>query len=175
MKKRKSLPTKAKIYSWWKSLEGLKHISKIQSQYGVKLGKLLDIEEDCCWACFYETSSAERCHVIPDSIGGSNKPSNIVLMCGQCHQENPDINDESFFWEWFAEKEHYAYGNIRYLQQQIEAFGFKHGQHDISKEVYEKAHDMLQPVLVRGRFSKATRKALIKKCVQLATAAKGEL
>lgn len=186
MTKRKTLPSKAVIYSWWTSPEGLKHISKIESKYGVNLGKLVEITEKsikekktigkkCCWACFYPTSHAERCHVIPSAAGGSNEPSNLILMCDQCHKENPDVNDEGFFWEWFSEKEHYSYGLIGYVQQQVKTFGLKDSQLNAPKEVYQEAYNILKPVAVSGRFSMATRKALIKKCVQLASTAKGEL
>ncbi len=52
-----------------------------------------------CWRCTYE-SKLHRCHIIPDSLGGEDTPSNLVLLCRRCHTEAPNINDRDFFWEW---------------------------------------------------------------------------
>jgi len=35
----------------------------------------------------------ERCHVVPRYMGGSDEPSNLVLMCGACHAAQPDSSD----------------------------------------------------------------------------------
>lgn len=32
----------------------------------------------------------ERAHIIPKSRGGTDDPSNFVLLCSQCHHENPN-------------------------------------------------------------------------------------
>jgi ribosomal protein L37E len=52
-----------------------------------------------CWRCGYK-SNLERCHIIPDSLGGSDSPHNLVLLCRRCHRESPDVNDPSFIWRW---------------------------------------------------------------------------
>jgi len=33
-----------------------------------------------CWRCGCE-KNLERCHIIPDSLGGKDEPSNLVLLC----------------------------------------------------------------------------------------------
>lgn len=52
-----------------------------------------------CWRCGYK-SSLERCHIIPRALGGSDEPSNLVLLCSRCHLEAPNINDPRFMWIW---------------------------------------------------------------------------
>ncbi|MBG9776228.1 HNH endonuclease [Brevibacillus laterosporus] len=76
-----------------------------------------DVGEPSCWAChkpilverddvkedlkaiWNRTSGKlQRCHIIAASLGGSNIPSNLFLMCESCHQLAPDtLNKESFF------------------------------------------------------------------------------
>ena len=52
-----------------------------------------------CWRCGYK-SVLHRCHIVPDSLGGSNAPSNLVLLCGCCHREAPNVADARFMWIW---------------------------------------------------------------------------
>jgi 5-methylcytosine-specific restriction endonuclease McrA len=52
-----------------------------------------------CWRCGYE-AGLERCHIVPQSLGGGDIPENYVLLCNTCHHEAPNINDKEFFWDW---------------------------------------------------------------------------
>lgn len=52
-----------------------------------------------CWRCGYK-SRLHRCHIVPRSQGGPYDPSNLVLLCGRCHREGPNINDPRFMWLW---------------------------------------------------------------------------
>ena len=54
---------------------------------------------ELCWRCGYKTS-LHRCHIIPDSLGGLDEASNLVLLCGRCHREAPNVKDSSFIWLW---------------------------------------------------------------------------
>lgn len=56
-----------------------------------------------CWSCADEVR-CERCHIIPRSLGGSDEPDNLVLLCHQCHQENPNTEDPQLFWEWLKSR-----------------------------------------------------------------------
>lgn len=61
--------------------------------------------ETRCWRCGYK-SKLQRCHIIPDSLGGEDTPSNFVLLCGRCHIDAPNVEDENFMWDWIiANKE----------------------------------------------------------------------
>ncbi|PHM10742.1 HNH endonuclease [Nostoc sp. 'Peltigera malacea cyanobiont' DB3992] len=52
-----------------------------------------------CWRCGYQ-SRLQRCHIVPHSRGGSETPSNLVLLCRRCHREAPNVTDPRFMWIW---------------------------------------------------------------------------
>ena len=41
----------------------------------------------------WRDSGLQRCHIVPFRLGGSNEPSNLVLMCDICHAGHPDSLD----------------------------------------------------------------------------------
>jgi len=53
-----------------------------------------------CWRCSHKTRALQRCHIVPHSLGGTDQPSNLVLLCGRCHLENPNTSDPKYFWMW---------------------------------------------------------------------------
>ena len=57
-----------------------------------------------CWRCGCERD-LERCHIIPDSLGGEDVPQNIVLLCKRCHADGPNVTDPEIMWDWIR-----AYG-----------------------------------------------------------------
>lgn len=52
-----------------------------------------------CWRCAHKRQ-LQRCHIVPRSLGGPDTPSNLVLLCGQCHAEAPNVADPEFMWVW---------------------------------------------------------------------------
>jgi hypothetical protein len=52
-----------------------------------------------CWRCGYR-ASLQRCHIVPDSLGGVDHPSNRVLLCGRCHREAPNHTNPKYMWVW---------------------------------------------------------------------------
>lgn len=52
-----------------------------------------------CWRCGCK-KNLERCHIIPHSLGGTDEPSNLVLLCKRCHIDNPNITDPEIMWDW---------------------------------------------------------------------------
>lgn len=52
-----------------------------------------------CWRCGYKRK-LQRCHIIPDTLGGEDAPYNLVLLCDQCHKEAPNVQDSKFMWDW---------------------------------------------------------------------------
>lgn len=54
-----------------------------------EVGTDWDLAEKRCWRCGKETE-LQRCHLIPDSLGGKDEASNIVLLCDKCHKEGPN-------------------------------------------------------------------------------------
>ena len=52
-----------------------------------------------CWRCGCKRGLA-RCHIIPDSLGGRDTPSNFVLLYSRCHLDNPNVADPEVMWDW---------------------------------------------------------------------------
>lgn len=52
-----------------------------------------------CWRCGCERN-LERCHIVPDSLGGKDEPSNLVLLCKRCHADGPNVTDQDIMWDW---------------------------------------------------------------------------
>lgn len=57
-----------------------------------------------CWRCGL-ARRLEKCHIVADSIGGLDEPSNYVLLCRRCHLEAPHTNDPESVWQWI-ERDH---------------------------------------------------------------------
>ena len=60
-----------------------------------------DLDEDGgrCWRCG-TTKNVQRCHIVPHSQGGEDEPSNLLLLCGCCHNDAPNVSNataEDFF------------------------------------------------------------------------------
>lgn len=88
-----------------------------------------------CWNCGddkYSRSTKKttlhRCHIVPHSLGGEDKPSNYVLMCKECHEEAPNVKDNSVMWDWI--KSNYIPGlltNTYKLRKALKIFEDKEG------------------------------------------------
>jgi HNH endonuclease len=55
--------------------------------------------EKRCWRCA-QGRQLQRCHIIPRALEGTESPSNLVLLCAQCHAEAPNVADPEFMWVW---------------------------------------------------------------------------
>ena len=55
--------------------------------------------ETHCWRCGCE-KDLQRCHIVPDALGGKDEPSNLVLLCSRCHAEGPNVTDPEVMWDW---------------------------------------------------------------------------
>ena len=53
-----------------------------------------------CWKGATEGLGLERAHVIPYSLGGSDEPSNFVMLCAECHADAPNVNNREYFLRW---------------------------------------------------------------------------
>jgi hypothetical protein len=110
------LPAKSEIFDYWKSR---------LSGHGI----LIDWGEPGCWACGFHygdkydirSSNAawdvifrcwdrmplQRCHIIPRSLGGSDTPDNLFLMCRECHDHAPNTPFPEIFFEWARAQSHF--------------------------------------------------------------------
>lgn len=59
----------------------------------------LDVDGGRCWRCG-TTKNIQRCHIIPHSQEGKDEPSNLLLLCRDCHNDAPNVSNataEDFF------------------------------------------------------------------------------
>lgn len=70
--------------------------------------------EKLCWRCA-QKRMLQRCHIIPRALDGNEHPSNLVLLCAQCHSEAPNVADPDFMWVWLRAHAVPLYGT--YWQQ----------------------------------------------------------
>lgn len=52
----------------------------------------------------WNKSTLDKCHVVPLFKGGADEPSNIVLMCENCHAHQPDSTDPSVTYEYMKSR-----------------------------------------------------------------------
>lgn len=180
---RNNMPTLKRIAEWWASTdEATARINQIKHEFDIDLSESLgsiDLKVAHCWACgktlrdgrrSYSTRDLglHRCHVIPIAHGGSNHPSNIVLMCADCHKDNPDLNDEFSFWWWFSNVESDLAKKIKRLSAVIPQ-DMKVMTAQTAEELHHLAIDILQkdrPVLVAGRLSMGSMVAVLAKAIR---------
>lgn len=111
---------KYEIYDYWKD-------KAITKDFEVKLWKECTAEEEAvniiefsdstvCWACgtysneVDDTNNIEtlwnhdhllhRAHILASSKGGEDSPSNLFLLCPNCHNEAPDTTNPKNFYAW---------------------------------------------------------------------------
>ena len=77
------------IVSFWKKTDKFKILG---------LSSLEDASRSC-WRCGSHLD-VQRCHIIPDSLGGTDSESNLVLLCNRCHAEGPNIADAEIMFDW---------------------------------------------------------------------------
>lgn len=61
-----------------------------------------------CWRCG-EIEKLCRCHIIPSSRGGEDRPENFVLLCRRCHEDAPNCVDDEIIFDWLKAEKSSAY------------------------------------------------------------------
>lgn len=59
-----------------------------------------DLEIEEIWKDKKINSNLQRCHIVAKQFGGSDDPSNLFLMCEDCHAESPDTTNTAAFFRW---------------------------------------------------------------------------
>ena len=72
-----------------------------------------------CWRCGRKRK-LERCHIIPNSLGGEDSPRNLVLLCKQCHEAGPNVADPEIMWDWLKAYKVPMYGSFEAIMAQRE-------------------------------------------------------
>lgn len=74
-----------------------------------------------CWSCGLHRPDGAmvRCHIVPHRYGGDDVPSNYVLLCDYCHEEQPDSSHPDLQMEWLENRE---YTSCRVHRHTMELF-----------------------------------------------------
>lgn len=67
-----------------------------------KIGIPIKFADSTCWGCRREfhSSKPEKAHIEPFSRGGSDLPTNYLLLCRACHASQPDAASPSYQMRW---------------------------------------------------------------------------
>ena len=119
-----------------------------------------------CWRCGCK-AVLQFCHIVPDSLDGPDEPSNLVLLCGRCHREAPNVSDPRFMWMWLRATsvsfyEHYW--SIRGIQEFEVIFGrkpfstpaFRHVDQDLMEAAVGEAMEKATVHFGEGRMNPST-------------------
>jgi len=133
MSKRKHIKKDQVVNYWINTDEGSSRIRQIINQVGVPPPFIhIDIECPECFACsnpfgfrydgksikvWNSATALHIAHIIPHSQGGKEEPSNLVLLCSECHRENPDSINEKFFWKWISSRPNWKDLRLKSLLQ----------------------------------------------------------
>jgi len=63
-------------------------------------------------------SHLQRCHIVPDALGGEDVPENLFLLCRHCHGEAPDIGDRHGFLKWIYDQRRYG-GYVQTMVREV--------------------------------------------------------
>ena len=71
-----------------------------------------DLSVDEIWKSSRINARLQRCHIVAKQFGGSDEPSNLFLMCPNCHEESPDTQNTAAFFRWiYRRKGEYCWGH----------------------------------------------------------------
>jgi len=125
------LPSKAQIYDYWKH-----RLSKLYLH--------VEPSKPRCWACGFHYSARydikrpevgwdeilrrwnriplQRCHIIPKSLEGSDKVSNLFLLCRECHDLMPNTSIPEVFFRW-VRAQNWEFREDAKIRDAMRAFG----------------------------------------------------
>ncbi len=153
MTKRKSLPSVGKIFDYWKDkyeitgfcfvdwgepscpscgnqIHNIEFEDPEKHQQYLKQGKFETIWNTCI--------GLERHHIIPHSLGGSDKVDNLFLLCHECHGQAPMTNNSDAFFKWLkTPKEHNYWRKFMKKGQEIKQFIELNYSEEQKKKIYE--------------------------------------
>jgi hypothetical protein len=118
----------------------------------------IDIGEPTCWACDYfwwgrhdvgssaatwsecvkawKAAPLQRCHIVPSSLGGTDDPSNIFLMCAECHDLAPCTSVPDVFFKW-VEKQSFYNRESAIFKRSLEDFGIDIEDESVMRELVD--------------------------------------
>lgn len=136
-----------------------------------------DCERDRCWCCGHE-GRLQRCHVVPQSLGGNDTAANIVPLCAQCHDEAPDVIDPSEMFRWIAAQQNpiagLGLGRYWHLRDTITGFARQASGpidwpllHKCIAKTYERASHHCSQSNAGPKFKQSTREWIMRTAFEL--------
>jgi hypothetical protein len=107
-----------------------------------------------CWRCGYE-AGLQKCHITPRSLGGPEEPSNLVLLCGRCHREAPNVSDPRFMWIWLRTT-CVAFYDLYWTARGIQEFEKMFGRKPFTTPEFERVSGEEVLAVMRSEMEKAT-------------------
>lgn len=110
-----------------------------------------------CWRCGCKRN-LERCHIIPNSLGGEDKPENLVLLCKRCHLDNPNVADPEIMWDWlqaYSVPFYDTFWTLQGMKEYEKIYGISFREELKNREVTEKERGELEE-LVKMQFDKVS-------------------
>jgi len=129
-----------RILNYWSSIKGEERINDYRSRLLLELDFFDHIRAGnkyFCFGCFKEKESfkgLEICHIVPKSIGGSNHPKNLILLCHECHLDNPNTPYEDEYFQWLDQVEFYLTKRYKNIEKAIKTFKLSK---ELIDEIYE--------------------------------------
>ncbi len=142
-----TLPSKAQIFDYWKDRFR-------------EIGIFIDWGEPSCWACRFHYGTKydikrsdaswsgiyagwdriplQRCHIVPRSLGGTDDPSNLFLMCRECHDLAPNTAIPDIFFNWVRSQSPHRRESDK-IQEALRAFGVDQVQQKKLTRIIESA------------------------------------
>jgi hypothetical protein len=156
----------------------------------------IDFGEPSCFACGWMATDPEeppeiwavwdrawlqRCHLVPDALGGLDAPRNLVLLCPRCHVEAPDVGDPGYMLRWIDAHESWGNHFMRELQAAIDRHEVR--EHELEATIALGITPLLNvdkvmrtwAIPVGGKFSYATLAACAIQTVRRALAGDAEI
>lgn len=87
------LPEEPHCWGCGKRLRGIEHLVAYNTLFeNGEIGKMYNL--------IGNGKRLDRCHIVPFAIGGSDDPSNLFLLCEECHVLSPDTDNPHNFFLW---------------------------------------------------------------------------
>ena len=109
-----------------------------------------------CWRCGY-LRTLQKCHVIPEALGGPKTAGNLVLLCLQCHREAPNSSNPEYIWIWLRKNQvdfYDTYWTLRGIEEFERMFGrkpFEDSESEIpSSELKKALREEVNKAIVHG-------------------------
>lgn len=113
----------------------------------------------------------EKCHLIPNSLGGDNTPDNLIMLCHEHHRQAPNTCIDKEIMLIWAEREAQKYTKtrgmnmtndmldrysdigVKFLRAVIEGLSFKVDEFEIVKEIMDFLSDKCAIVSSHSKYN----------------------